>query len=111
PLDDEFATAIKTCDQNGPLMIYISKMIPMDTGGRFYAFGRVFAGTVKTGQKVTILGTNYKYGTNEDFHENKTIQRVVRMIGGKTESCDFIECGNTVALVGVDEYILKSCTI
>jgi elongation factor 2 len=30
-------------------MIFISKMVPTSDGGRFYAFGRVFAGTVSTG--------------------------------------------------------------
>jgi len=111
PLDDEFATAIKNCDPKGPLMIYISNMIPTDDGGRFYAFGRVFSGTVSTGQKVTILGTNYKYGSTEELFENKSIQRVIRMIGNRAEPCDSIECGNTVALVGIDDYVLKSCTI
>lgn len=111
PLDDECALAIKNCDANGPLMIYISKMIPMDNGGRFYAFGRVFSGTVSTGQKVRIMGPNYKQGSKEDLFENKPIQRVVKMIGSKIESCETIECGNTVALIGIDQYILKSCTI
>jgi elongation factor 2 len=36
-------------------------MVPID-GGRFAAFGRVFSGTVKAGERVRILGTNYKYG-------------------------------------------------
>ena len=29
-----------------PLMVFISKMVPMNDSGRFYAFGRVFSGTV-----------------------------------------------------------------
>lgn len=113
PLDDECATAIKNCDKDGPLMLYISKMIPMDDGGRFYAFGRVFSGTVRTGQKVKIMGSNYKpeSGSKDDCFENKPIQRVARMIGGKAEQCDYVECGNTVALVGVDQYLLKSGTL
>jgi len=52
PTDDVTATAIKNCDADGPLSIFISKMIP--DGGRFYAFGRVFSGTVSSGQKVRI---------------------------------------------------------
>uniref|UniRef100_T1J7D8 Tr-type G domain-containing protein n=1 Tax=Strigamia maritima TaxID=126957 RepID=T1J7D8_STRMM len=52
PHDDEAAVAIKNCDPNGPLMMYISKMVPTTDKGRFYAFGRVFSGTVGTGQKV-----------------------------------------------------------
>ncbi len=111
PLDDECAISIKNCDPTGPLVLYISKMIPMENGGRFYAFGRVFSGTVTSGQKVKIMGSNYKIGKNEDLYENKNIQRVVKMIGGKTITCDSVSCGNTVALVGVDQYILKSGTL
>jgi elongation factor 2 len=47
PTDDQTAIAIKTCNPDGPLSIFISKMIP--DAGRFYAFGRVFSGTVSSG--------------------------------------------------------------
>lgn len=110
-LEDDTALAIKNCDPNGHLMIYISKMIPMNDGGRFYAFGRVFSGTVRSGQKVRIMGANYQYGKQDDHFENKSIQRVCRMVGGKVEACNEISCGNTVALVGIDQYLLKSGTI
>ncbi len=46
PLDDPYATAIRNCDSDGPLMVYVSKMIPAPDKGRFYAFGRVFSGRV-----------------------------------------------------------------
>lgn len=49
PLDDACANSIKKCDPNGPLMIFISKMVPTSDKGRFYAFGRVFSGTVSSG--------------------------------------------------------------
>ena len=111
PMDDECATAIKNCDENGPVMIYISKLIPMENGGRFYAFGRVFSGTVTAGLKVRVLGSNFKFGSKDDVFENKTVQRVARMIGGKAETCESVTCGNTVALVGIDQYISKSGTI
>ena len=78
PQDDECAMSIKNCDPNGPLMIYISKMIPMEDGGRFYAFGRVFSGTVKAGQKVRIMGSNYRKGRNEDLFENKIYHQYFR---------------------------------
>jgi elongation factor 2 len=35
---------IRDCDPNGPLMLYVSKMVPTSDKGRFYAFGRVFSG-------------------------------------------------------------------
>jgi elongation factor 2 len=110
PMDDPCATAVRTCDPNGPLMLYVSKMVPTSDKGRFYAFGRVFSGTVRTGQKVRIMGPNYKPGGKSDLFE-KNIQRVVLMMGHKAESVEDIPAGNTVGLVGVDQYLLKSGTI
>ncbi|GAU26301.1 hypothetical protein TSUD_55990 [Trifolium subterraneum] len=59
PLDDQYANAIRNCDPEGPLMLYVSKMIPANDKGRFFAFGRVFAGKVSTGLKVRIMGPNF----------------------------------------------------
>lgn len=33
------------------------------------------------------------------------------MIGSKAETCESIACGNTIALVGIDQFVVKSCTI
>lgn len=74
PHDDEAAVAIKSCNPEGPLMMYISKMVPTSDKGRFYAFGRVFSGTVASGQKVRIMGPNYVPGKKDDLVE-KAIQR------------------------------------
>merc|ERR1719223_972441 len=110
PIDDEAGQSIANCDKNGKLMVFISKMIPTNDKGRFYAFGRVFSGTVATGQKVRILGPNYKPGSKNDLNV-KNIQRTVLMMGGKVEAISDVPCGNTVALVGVDAYIMKQGTI
>merc|ERR1719269_164635 len=98
------------CEASGPLMMYISKMVPTDNKGRFHAFGRVFSGTVATGSKVRIQGPHYKPGSKEDLNV-KSIQRTILMMGKYTEQIADVPCGNTVALVGVDQYILKSGTI
>lgn len=110
PEDDECANAIKSCDKNGPLVLYISKMVPTVDRTRFFAFGRVFSGTVATGQKVNIMGANYVYGKKHDYF-TKNIQRTVLMMGSKVEQVEDIPCGNTVGLVGVDQYIIKTGTI
>lgn len=47
PIDDEAGMAIKLCSPEGPLMLFVSKMVPNLEGSRFYAFGRVFSGTAK----------------------------------------------------------------
>ncbi|KAK9937519.1 hypothetical protein M0R45_014301 [Rubus argutus] len=80
PLDDQYANAIRNCDPEGPLMLYVSKMIPASDKGRFFAFGRVFAGRVQTGLK-------------------------------KQETVEDVPCGNTVALVGLDQFITKNATL
>lgn len=110
PHDDEAAVAIKTCDPRGPLMMYISKMVPTTDKGRFYAFGRVFSGTAGTGQKVRIMGPNFVPGKKEDLYE-KAIQRTVLMMGRYTEAVEDVPCGNICGLVGIDQYLVKTGTI
>jgi elongation factor 2 len=110
PHDDPAAIAIKTCDPNGPLMMYISKMIPTSDKGRFYAFGRVFAGKVATGMKARIMGPHYVPGKKDDLYE-KSIQRTILMMGRYTEPIEDVPCGNICGLVGVDQFLVKSGTI
>ena len=98
------------CDKDGPLMVYISKMVPTNNKGRFYAFGRVFSGTVQNGQKVRIMGPNYQPGSRNDLHI-KNIQRTLIMMGDKAESLPDVPCGSTVALAGVDQYLVKQGTL
>lgn len=110
PHDDEAAIAVKTCNPDGPLMMYISKMVPTSDKGRFYAFGRVFSGKVASGQKVRIMGPNYVPGKKEDLVE-KAIQRTVLMMGRYVESIEDVPCGNICGLVGVDQFLIKTGTI
>merc|ERR1711871_1407006 len=110
PIDDPCGVSMKTCDPEGPLMVYISKMVPTTNNSRFIAFGRVFAGKIKTGQKARIMGPNYVPGKKEDLY-CKNIQRVTIMMAGKQEPVDDVPCGNTVGIVGIDAYILKPGTI
>merc|ERR1712196_588153 len=108
--DDEASKGIMACDPEGPLMMYISKMVPTNDKGRFYAFGRVFSGTVATGKKVRIQGPYYVPGGKEDLNI-KAIQRTVLMMGRYVDQIRDVPCGNTCGLVGVDQFILKSATI
>merc|ERR1711981_7417 len=110
PIDDACGTSMKACDPEGALMVYISKMVPTADNSRFVAFGRVFAGKIKTGQKARIMGPNYVPGKKEDLY-CKSVQRVTIMMAGKQESVDDVPCGNTVGIVGIDAYILKTGTI
>jgi len=110
PQDDVCAQAIRDCDAKGPLMMYVSKMVPSQDKGRFYAFGRVFSGTVFPGQKVRIMGPNYKPGSKDDIAV-KNVQKAGLLIGRDFEALSEVPCGNTVCLAGVDQYLVKTGTI
>jgi len=110
PMDDECAKSMMACDPNGAFMMFVSKMVPSPDGQRFYAFGRVFSGKAECSKKVRIMGPNYKHGKQEDLYE-KNIQRVVLMMGRRAEDVLDVPCGNTCALVGVDQCLVKQGTI
>jgi len=110
PQDDAAAIAMKNCDPNGPLMMYISKMVPTSDKGRFYAFGRVFSGKIATGLKCRIMGPNYLPGKKDDLNE-KAIQRTILMMGRYIEAIEDVPCGNICGLVGVDQFLVKTGTI
>lgn len=111
PMDDRSAIAIRDCDSSptAPLTMYISKMVPSADRGRFFAFGRVFSGTIKAGMKVRIQGPEYIPGISKA--PVKAIQRTVLMMGGKTEPLEDCPAGNICGLVGIDQFILKSATL
>merc|ERR1711887_25610 len=110
PHDDAACMGIKNCDPDAPLMMYVSKMVPTSDKGKFYAFGRVFSGKVATGRKARIMGPNFVPGQKTDLYE-KSIQRTILMMGGRVEAIEDVPSGNIVGLVGVDQYVVKTCTI
>ncbi|KAL4070743.1 P-loop containing nucleoside triphosphate hydrolase protein [Scleroderma citrinum] len=110
PMDDESAIGIRDCDPKGPLVLYVSKMVPTSDKGRFYAFGRVFSGTVRAGPKIRIQGPNFTPGKKDDLFI-KSVQRTVLMMGRYVEPIEDCPAGNIVGLVGIDQFLLKSGTL
>jgi elongation factor 2 len=110
PIEDEVGVGMQNCDPNAPLMMYVSKMVPTSDKGRFYAFGRIFSGTISTGLKVRIMGPNFIPGKKEDLFL-KSIQRTVLMMGRYIEPLDSCPAGNIVGLVGVDQFLVKTGSI
>lgn len=109
--EDEVYRAMRDCDPEGPVMMYISKMVPLKQGdSRFYAFGRLFSGTIRAGTPMKIMGDEYEFGKKTDLF-NAPLQQVVSLMASKVDKMPDIPCGNTCALVGVDKYILKTGTI
>ncbi|CAE6485092.1 translation elongation factor 2 [Rhizoctonia solani] len=110
PMDDESAIGIRDCNPTAPLVLYVSKMVPTSDKGRFYAFGRVFSGTVRSGPKIRIQGPNYVPGKKDDLFV-KSVQRTVLMMGRYIEPIEDCPAGNIVGLVGIDQFLLKSGTL
>merc|ERR1719293_608608 len=111
-MDSEEALAVKGCDQtsSAPMSMYISKMVPTSEKGRFYAFGRVFSGTIKTGQEIRILGPDFEMGKKKDLFVKK-VQRTLLMMGRYVEQISDCPAGNVCGLVGIDQFLLKSGTL
>jgi elongation factor 2 len=113
PMDDESAVGIRTCDSNGPLVVCISKMVPIRNpeDGRFYAFGRVFSGTVKAGMHVRIQGPDYAPSTKKDVFTTTIAHHAMLIINGNGQSLEDCPAGNIIALAGIDQFLLKSGTL
>ncbi|CAL9764330.1 unnamed protein product, partial [Musa acuminata subsp. burmannicoides] len=90
-------------------MPYVSKMIPASDKGGFFAFRQVFSRKASTGSRVRIMGPNYVPGQKKDLYV-KSVQR--RDIYGweryKRQSRTCLPCGNTVAMLGLDQFITKN---
>jgi len=110
PLDSPEADAVRKCDSKGPMSMYVSKMVPTSEKGRFIAFGRVFSGTIKTGDECLIMGPQYKYGNKHDLFSKK-IQRIQLMMGKYNETIQYCPAGNICGITGIDQCLLKSGTI
>ena len=65
PQDDRVACAMKACDPNGDVMIYISKKIPSPDGARFLCFGPCLLGHDHLGRHCAHSGSRPRTGHNE----------------------------------------------
>ncbi|CAL1694019.1 unnamed protein product [Somion occarium] len=106
PMDDESAIGIRDCDPKAPLVFYVSKMVPTSDKGRFYAFGRVFSGTVRAGPKIRIQGPNYVPGKKDDLFV-KSVQRTVLMMGRYVEPIEDCPAGNICGLTAHNMRVMK----
>lgn len=53
PQDADIVEHVKACNPRGPLLVHIAKLYPKQDCSTFDAFGRVFSGTVKPGDRVS----------------------------------------------------------
>ena len=109
PMNDECATGIRNCDPEGPLMMFVSKMVRTTEKGRFFGFGRVFSGSIRAGLKVRIMGPTHTVGTKTDLFL-RSIQRLALLSRGNSPIVD-CPAGNVIGVVGIDQFLLRTGTI
>ncbi|PNS17976.1 U5 small nuclear ribonucleoprotein component [Sphaceloma murrayae] len=110
PTDTKTAEAMLKCDQDGPLMVHVTKLFSSQDATTFNAFGRVLSGTAKPGQQVRVLGEGYTIEDEEDM-VTATISDTWLAESRYNIPVSGVPAGNLVLLGGVDNSIVKTATI
>lgn len=110
PLDTQVANAMSNCDQNGPLVIQVTKLYSTTDASRFHSFGRIMSGTVTPGQTVRVLGEGYTLDDEEDM-TLATINDTWLACSRYNIPTSGVPAGNWVLLSGVDNSIVKTATL
>ncbi|CAO3634839.1 unnamed protein product [Cunninghamella echinulata] len=119
PMDDDYACSMKKCNPHGPLVVYVSKIVPFTSSkndGQFYAFGRVFSGTIRNGDSICMLHSDYQLRTKKKHKVDKSaatsIQQIFLIKGNyMVDTVDDCPAGNIVCFVSKDPFKIKSGTI
>ncbi|KJZ76975.1 hypothetical protein HIM_03852 [Hirsutella minnesotensis 3608] len=110
PLDTKIATSIRECNQNGPLVVHVTKLFNTADAKSFYSFGRVLSGTARPGMVVRVLGEGYSIDDEEDM-STASIDQVLIAETRYNIPTDGVPAGNLVLLGGIDNSIVKSATV
>lgn len=110
PLDTKVAAAMSTCDQNGPLVVHVTKLFSSTDASSFNAFGRIMSGTARPGQQVRVLGEGYTPEDEEDM-VTATISDTWIAETSYNIPASGVPAGNWVLLGGVDNSVVKTATI
>ncbi|KAI1271787.1 P-loop containing nucleoside triphosphate hydrolase protein [Xylaria sp. FL0933] len=110
PLDTKVAESMKKCDQDGPLVVHITKLFNTSDAKSFYSFGRVMSGIARPGTQVRVLGEGYSIDDEEDM-AMATISNVYIAETRYNVETDGVPAGSLVLLSGIDNSIVKSATL
>lgn len=108
--DDNLINAMQKCDLDGPLSIYVTKLVASSDGSRLDALGRIISGTITQGQSVLVLGESYSMRDEDDM--SRQIVKDIWISGGRYRMrVNSASAGAIVILGGVDSSITKTATI
>ena len=91
-------------------MVNITKMYSRPNASQFDAFGRVFCGTVKVGDKVKVLREGYSPSDTEDMTV-MTIENIWIYQGRYRVEINQVKAGNWALFGGIDKAITKTATL
>jgi len=86
----EVGQAMMNCDSNGAAVMFVTN-VQADSQAGLIATGRLFSGTLKTGDKVYLVNANAE----------SVVQQVSILLGAFREHVDQLAAGNLAALSGV----------
>lgn len=110
PLDTKVARSMLNCDQEGPLIVHVTKLFGTVDASKFNAFGRVMSGIARAGQQVRVLGEGYSIDDEEDM-VNATISDTWIAESRYDISATGVPAGSLVLLGGIDNSIVKTATV
>lgn len=110
PMDTKVALSIEKCNQDGPLVVQITKLFNTPDASGFYSFGRVMSGIAKAGQRVRVLGEGYTVDDEEDMTISTISDTWIAESRYKVPTTG-VPAGNWVLLSGIDNSIVKTATL
>lgn len=110
PMDTKVASSIEKCDQDGPLVVQITKLFNTPDASGFHSFGRVMSGVAKAGEQVRVLGEGYTIDDEEDMTVS-TISDTWIAESRYNIPTTGVPAGNWVLLSGIDNSIVKTATL
>ncbi|KAI8350399.1 P-loop containing nucleoside triphosphate hydrolase protein [Blakeslea trispora] len=110
PVSSDVVASMMRCDAEGELMIQVTKLYNNESATEFQALGRVFSGSIKSGQIVRVLGENYSVDDEEDMAMQK-VENTWIFESRYRIPVEGVPAGNWVLLGGVDASIMKTATI
>ncbi|RYP62718.1 hypothetical protein DL771_009609 [Monosporascus sp. 5C6A] len=110
PLDTKVAESMKKCDQDGPLVVYVTKLFSAPDAKKFFSLGRVMSGIARPGMQVRVLGEGYSLDDEEDM-AMATITSVHIAETRYNVETSGVPAGNWALLGGIDNSIVKSATV
>jgi elongation factor 2 len=99
--ESEFGKDLMSCNPNGELAFFITRIVIEPRSGKEISAGRLFSGTLKVGQEVYLNLAKKK----------QRIQQVLIYDGVKPEQVDEAPAGNVLAVAGIVGEVGETLTL